>query len=148
MSIWVSFREMGSLPTACTASVWKIAPLALASLAISSTGKTTPVSLLAHMTLTMAVSSRMASAAWLKSRLPWRSTGRKVTSKPRPARFWQKLSTAGCSTRVVTMWRLLGKQRRALMRAVLSLSVPQEVKMISSGEAPSRSATWARAWSM
>ena len=52
---------------------------------------------------------------------------------------------AGCSTRVVTIWRLPGLVARAERMAVLSLSVPQLVKMISSGPAPSRAATCSRA---
>ena len=48
---------MGILPTACTASVWNMMPLAAASSAISTTGKIVPVSLLAHITETIATRS-------------------------------------------------------------------------------------------
>ena len=40
------------LPTACVASVWKTAPAAFASSAHSRIGKSTPVSLFAHMSVT------------------------------------------------------------------------------------------------
>ena len=65
MSILLFLRSIGTLPTACTASVWNITPAALASSAISSTGKKLPVSLLAHITDTTAtrsVSSRLYSS--------------------------------------------------------------------------------------
>ena len=41
-----------TLPTACVASVWKTAPAAFASSAPSRIGKSTPVSLFAHMSVT------------------------------------------------------------------------------------------------
>ena len=53
----LSERFSGILPTACTASVWKTMPRPVTFSAICSMGKTTPVSLLAYMIVTMAVSS-------------------------------------------------------------------------------------------
>ena len=47
--------------------------------AISSTGKSTPVSLFAHMTETIAVSGRMDCSSRPRSNAPSGSTGRKVT---------------------------------------------------------------------
>ena len=54
--------------------------------------------------------------------------------------------TAGCSMRVVTMWRLPSPAaRNAPCSAVLFDSVPPLVKRTSAGEQPRRSAIWARA---
>ncbi len=49
------FIFKGILPTACTASTWKIAPYSLTLTPISSMGKIVPVSLLAYITVTKAV---------------------------------------------------------------------------------------------
>ena len=68
-----------------------------------------------------------------------------MTRYPWLVRLSQRFLTAGCSTREVITWRFSGLERRAAQMAVLSLSVPQLVKTISSGVAPIRPATWARA---
>ncbi len=73
-----------------------------------------------------------------RSRLPARSTGRNVTSRPLRARSLHTSNTAGCSTAVVTMWRRLGFARTVPKMAVLLLSVAQEVKRISEGSTPPR----------
>ena len=65
-----SRRLIGILPTAWTASVWKRMPRSRAMRAISSTGKMTPVSLLAHMALTITVSSVRLSRNRCTSRVP------------------------------------------------------------------------------
>ena len=54
--------SMGICPAACTASQWKGIPFARHSAPISLTGWTVPISLLANMTVTSAVSGRMAAS--------------------------------------------------------------------------------------
>ncbi|MNE22522.1 hypothetical protein D3C80_1157380 [compost metagenome] len=63
-SMWIDefCRSSGTLPTACTASVWNITPNSSAMRAISSTGNSVPVSLLAHITETTATSSLSRAA--------------------------------------------------------------------------------------
>ena len=78
MCEWAWARLMGTLPTACTASVWKRTFFLWTRAAISSMGNITPVSLLAHMVETMAVSGRTAffssqesmMACWSLTRQP------------------------------------------------------------------------------
>ena len=55
MSIAVSLKFIGTLPVACTASVWKSAPALCASAANSAIGKIVPVSLFAHISEATAV---------------------------------------------------------------------------------------------
>ena len=83
---------------------------ALTISAISSMGKITPVSLLAHMTETTAVSGRMALARARPGRArPSPSTPSYVTSIAALLQVAGRgSSTAGCSTRVVMMCRLSG----------------------------------------
>ena len=73
MSMQVSLRLIGTLPTAWTASVWNMTPAERASSAISSTGNRVPVSLLAHITETMATRSDS------------RSMYSRMLSRPRPS---------------------------------------------------------------
>ena len=78
----VLLRLMGIFPTAWTASVWNRMPRARPNSAACSTGKITPVSLLAHMRLTMAVSGvRLLRYCSISSR-PSLSTGSSVTRYP------------------------------------------------------------------
>ena len=102
--------------------------------AISSMGKTTPVSLLAHMTETRAVSGRMDLSSRCKSSEPSASTGRKV-------HFATLLFEEGA---MVDEWRNAPRRwsgcgacpgwvASALCRAALLLSVPQLVKTTSLG---------------
>ena len=60
------------------------------------------------MIVTSSVSGRKARMNSPKSRLPSRSTPRKVTSQPSRASSLHTPSTAGCSTAVVMTWRRLG----------------------------------------
>jgi hypothetical protein len=62
-STFILLTSMGILPTACAASVWKKIFLDRQSFPISSTGCTTPISLLTVMMLTIAVSGRMAASS-------------------------------------------------------------------------------------
>ena len=63
-------------------------------------------------------------------------TGNSVTRYPRWRDARTSPLTAGCSTRLVTTCRLPSWVARAERIAALSLSVPQLVKMISSGIGP------------
>ena len=56
------FTSIGTLPAACTASVWKYTSASAATLPISSTGCSTPVSLLAIMMVMSLVFGRRRSA--------------------------------------------------------------------------------------
>ncbi len=104
------FMRIGSFVSDCVASQWnKIRPsVSFAIRARRSMGKTTPVSLLACMTVTKSVSSSNARTYSSKSRLPWRSTPRKVTSQPSRAISRQTSITAACSTLVAMMRRRPG----------------------------------------
>lgn len=97
---------------------------------MSATGKRTPVSLLAAMSETTAVSGASAASSVARSRRPSRSTGRRVTREPCFSRKIVWLSTAECSTAEVMTWRLAGSAERAARRAVLLLSVALPVKTI------------------
>ena len=125
-----TFRtSIGILPATCTASVCIVAPNSLAISATSRMGKTTPVSLFAHMTETRAFFVP-ASAARSAPRSIWptASTGSSTSSCPRALRRRAGWRTAGCSTAVVTTF-IDGPYQSAEPRiAVLSLSVAQEVK--------------------
>ena len=76
MSMLLFLRSIGTLPTACTASVWNRTPAACASSAISSTGNRVPVSLLAHITETMATRSDSSRVYSSRSSRPLPSTFR------------------------------------------------------------------------
>ena len=67
------------LPGTCTASTWKGMPLALTISPASRTGKTTPVSLLAYMIETMAVSFERESRSSSRSSMPSSFTPSQVT---------------------------------------------------------------------
>ena len=67
-------RFIGTLPTACTASLWNMTPASSAICAICSTGNSVPVSLLAHITETMATSSSSSAAYSSRFRRPFLST--------------------------------------------------------------------------
>src|ERR1039458_2166964 len=94
-----------------------------------------PVSLLAHITDTMAVSGRIDLSSSCRSSAPSGAIGRNVTVKPRFWRRSQNLMFAECSTAVVSTCRFSGCVTRALWIAELLLSVPQLVKTISLGSA-------------
>ena len=76
---------MSIFPTAWTASVWKRVPFERQISAASSIGKSVPVSLLAHIRETIAVSSRIARSRSSRSIKPSESTSSHVTSYPRLA---------------------------------------------------------------
>jgi len=138
-------RSIGSLPTACTASVCSATPLDLTMRAISAMGKITPVSLLAHITLTMAVSGVIAAASSSDQR-PLAVHAELRQAEALLLQMVTHATDAGCSTRVVMMWRLWPASASTAPRiAQLSLSEPPLVNTISAGDAPIRAATCARA---
>ena len=119
-------------------------PFALTMAPILSMGKITPVSLFATMIDTNAVSSVSARNS-SRSSIPSCFTLSQVTRYPRFSRCWHSPKTAGCSTCVVTMWRLSDRASSIPRMAALSPSVPQLVKIISIGSAaPINAATCAR----
>ena len=124
-----------------------------ATSASSRTGRTVPISLLAHMTVARATSSGLRAIAsrsasgWTR---PYASTGRYSTVAPScsPSQ-WTASRTAWCSTGLArTRVRAGSASRRDQYRpftARLSASVPPEVKTTSLGRAPSASARVSRA---
>jgi len=90
----------------------------------------------------------MASSSSARSGIPSLSTPSHVTSNPWLSRARQLLTTAGCSARVVMMWFPRSCRAAATpLTAMLSASVPQEVKTTSTGSQLRRSATFSRAFS-
>jgi hypothetical protein len=74
-STGASSIRTGSLPSACTASVWKTTPASRQRAPISSTGWMVPTSLFTHITETTHGSSRRTTSSASISTLPSRSTG-------------------------------------------------------------------------
>mmetsp|Transcript_1240 Transcript_1240/g.4231 ORF Transcript_1240/g.4231 Transcript_1240/m.4231 type:complete len:377 (-) Transcript_1240:180-1310(-) len=112
------------------------------ALAMAATGCRVPTSLLLCITVTSAVSSPTACTTAATSTTPWASTGTTVTAAlPAACRCSRYLSTAGCSTAVVTTCGKAGgssrpareewKREMAMSMAALSDSLPQEVKTTS-----------------
>ena len=110
-------------------------------------GKSTPVSLFAHITVTSAVSERMDFSSSARSICPCSSTPSQVISCPRFASVSQCFSVAECSTRVVTMCCRSRSMSSAEWIAAFVDSVPQLVNKISDGSHPSSPATRSRACS-
>ena len=79
MSILSASTFTGTLPIACTASLWNNTPFSRQIFPISATGCTTPISLLAYMMLTRMVLSVMDSRSMSRSIRPSAITGRYVT---------------------------------------------------------------------
>ena len=88
-SIFCAFTSMDRWPAACTASVWNRTPRSRHTAPISGMGRTEPISLLAYMMVTRAVSSRMASATCWAVTVPSSPTGSSSTSKPSPSSFFK-----------------------------------------------------------
>jgi len=134
--------ERGIFPIACTASVWKGTPWRRHSSPIRASGNAIPVSLFAAIAEHRSAPGNAASRAPRSSR-PDRSTGTRTTSTPARSSSAQAPSRAGCSTEVVTTFRLA---RPRTARA--SASVPPEVKTISRGSQPSAAPDCSRARSI
>lgn len=132
---------MGTLPTDWAASVWTSAPARRAASATAWTGCRTPVSLLACMIVTSAVSGPSAAMTWSTATRPSASTPARVTRNPWRSSQSHGAATAGCSMTEVTMWRRSGRASATPRIARLFDSVPPEVKTISSGSLPIRAAT-------
>ena len=81
--------------------------------AASATGNSTPVSLLAHISETSAVSGVIALSSAARSRPPSASTGSRVTRMPCVSSCASRASVAGCSTALVTMWDRPGRAASA-----------------------------------
>ena len=76
MSIFWAFTSMCTLPTAWTASVWNSTPRSLQIRPSSSMGWMVPISLLAYIMVTRAVSSVMAAESSSGRTRPSSWTGR------------------------------------------------------------------------
>ena len=147
-SMLSSSTWIGTLPTACVASVWNSTPRSRAILPISRMGWMTPISLLAYITLTRTVFSVMAARRASRSIRPSVPVARSVTSQPCLFSFLQVSRTALCSVATETMWLPRSAYISATpLRARLSDSVAPLVKTISLGVAPIRSAICLRAFS-
>ena len=120
------FRSIGTLPTACTASVWNSAPASCAISASCSTGKIVPVSLFAHMIEAMAVFGPQRLAVGVDVQPAAASTRR--CSDLDAARAFRSQShsarIAGCSTAEVMISLRPAWVSSADRIAVLSDSVP------------------------
>ena len=123
-------------------------PAAFTASATSATGKITPVSLFAHMMLTSAGPWLSASPSSTRFIWPTASTVSSISRRPASLRYRHGPRTAGCSTRVVMTFRGRPAPSTPPRIAVLSLSVPQLVKMISDGSALMSAATCSRAFSI
>src|SRR5271157_494529 len=145
-SMWSASTSMGILPNACAASQWKKTPRWRQMAPISRTACTTPISLLAYITLTSTVSGRMASPTPAGSSRPSLSGARTVAWQPCFSRWRMVSSTAGCSVAMVTTWLPLARHASTTpLIARLSLSVAPLVKTISRAAAPASSAIRRRA---
>ena len=127
----------GMRPKACAASVWNRMPRARVRRPIAASGCSTPISLLAAITLTRIVFGPRAASSAARSIRPSAPTGSTVTRQPRASRWRHVSSTARCSVATVTMWspRSLALAATPLM-ARLSASVAPLVKTMSLCDAP------------
>ena len=153
-STGIERSSQGMRPTHCVASVWKRTPVALHSAPIPAIGCTAPVSLLAHITLTSAISGARASrisASCPRSALPAASQRSHTTSAmPRPASASHASRTALCSVFMVTStrrpcWPCSCSACSEPSIASVAPSVPPLVKTISRSPAPTSRATDSRA---
>ena len=127
----------GSLPRTCTASLCTKAPCACARRTTSATGCTTPVSLLASMTLTRAFGPCSSSCSASRSTTPLWSTGMMPTGLPEAV---AACSTAGCSTAETIILSTL-----APFSTMLLASLPLPVNTTIGGITPTARATCWRA---
>ena len=130
MSTWSSSTLMGRWPTACTASVWNNTPFCLHTAPISRIGWIVPISLLAYITVTSAVSGRIAFSTCAGLTIPFSPTSRSVISKPSFSNFFNVCKTAWCSNAVeiICIFPCLLPIAAADKIAWLSASLPPEVK--------------------
>ena len=96
-------KRAAVLPTSWVASTCSRLPAAWASAASSAVGISTPVSLLAPITLTSATSSRISARAASRSSAPWASTGIRSTGVAlRSSGAAASASRPACSTALST----------------------------------------------
>ena len=146
------WASTGTAQNAWTASTWKGTPAASHRAASSATGCTVPTSLLAHITVTSATSAARSASSRSScpgSTRPVASTSSQTSSAPSCAASHSAASdTAWCSTADRTMTVRRGSASRAARNrpstAMLSASVPPEVRMISTGSAFRAAATASR----
>ena len=129
-------RRSGTLPSACAASVCSSTSRSRVIAPIASSGCSTPISLLAAMTLTRIVPGVIASRSASRSTSPSASTPRTVTRRPSRSSRRQVSSTARCSVATVMTWSPLSRRAAtAPFSARLLASVAPLVKTISFGDA-------------
>ena len=137
----------GMRPAICVASQWNSAPAARTRSAISPTGLSTPVSLLAAITDTSTTSSAIRSCTASGSTMPPRVTS--ITSSlasPRSASQRAVRATEACSTADTSIRRLpSGAASTAPRKARLLASVAPEVNTTPPGRPPTSAATCSRA---
>src|SRR5690606_30100055 len=137
-------KSTGTWPNAWTASECSGTWNSAATSASSRTGRTVPISLLAHITVARATSSGLRDRASRRASgctRPWPSTGRYSTVAPScsPSQ-WTASRTAWCSTGLARIRVRAGSASlRAQYRpftARLAASVPPEVNTTSLGRTP------------
>ena len=136
--------EKGIFKKACTASVCRSAldPAAFKTSDTAFISVTAPVSLFTSINETSTVSSLSTEATSSTRMAPLLSGFKYVTSKPFSSMRLRERLTASCSTlELIMCFPVRCRDSAPLMIAVLSLSVPHEVKMSSSGAHP-------RAWAI
>ena len=107
-------------------------------------GCNVPISPLAAITETSAVSSRSAPATACESTSPSRSTGTALTVQPCFSRSRHEFTMEMCSMPEVTTWRPRARSAEPLTARLLA-SVALAVKMTPPAAPPTRRATFARA---
>ena len=121
----------------------------LTSRAISATGWSVPISLLASITLTKVVSGLRAAATSSGRTTPSRPGRTYEASQPSVSSSPTAFRTAWCSMLLTTTWRPSPLSASAApMTAALSDSVPPLVNTTSPGRAPSTAAHRSRASSI
>jgi DNA-binding transcriptional regulator YdaS (Cro superfamily) len=132
--------SMPTLVNAWTASVWNNAPYSCAIFASSANGCIVPITLLAAITDTNAVSPSITSDNESVLTRPSPSTGSMAISYPASFRRAHASSTAECSTAdVITFF--FPERRTVPKIARLSDSVPPEVNVMRDGRQFNASAT-------
>ena len=108
--MFIASTSTGSLPTPCTASLWKSTPRSRVILPISASGWIVPISLLANMIVTRTVLSVIALRTSSGSTRPYWSTGRYVTvARPLRSSARQVSRIALCSVTCVMTWLPLSR---------------------------------------
>ncbi len=151
-------KSVGILPTHCVASVWNRTPASRHMRAAAGASSSAPVSLLAHISDTSAISPARAlsiDSSAPRSAAPSACGSQCTAQSPRDSSSVTHSRTALCSSRVVTTSGCTAGAPAAADRAVhasidpriawLQDSVPPEVKTTSRGVQPTSEATDSRA---